>query len=179
MEGLGKLERQVLEWLKGIPHLPVVVRKWIADNVWWIAVVALILTAIGVLVTFAGLMTNLSLVSGPFVKYYNSPAVVTWLIIQAIVTLVFAILDCILLGMAITPLKEKQKKGWVLLFAVWLLGILSVVVNAVLTLNILGFITTIIFGALWLAVVGYFLFEIHGQFAHVERSRGVKAKKVA
>jgi hypothetical protein len=86
-------------------------------------------------------------------------------------------LSVALLALAITPLKAKQKKGWVLLFITWLLGALSVVVTAILTLSVLNFITSVIFGALWVAVGGYLLFEMHGQFAHVERSKGVKAEK--
>lgn len=174
MELLSKLERTVLGWLKGVPHLPSNVQKWLGDNIWWIVAIATVLSGLGVLGLLFALIGNLSALSTPIMSYYASTTFVTWAIVTTIVSLVFVALDCLLLALAINPLKEKQKKGWVLLFAVWLLGVVSVVVNAILTLNPFGFVTAVIFGAIWLAVSGYFLFEIHGQFAHVERSKGVK-----
>ena len=178
MELLLKLERTILGWVKDVPHLPIGARKWLADNIWWLAVIGAVLTGISVLVLIGALFTNLSTLSSPIISYYASSTFVGWLVVTTAVSLAFAVAEGLLLAFSITPLKEKQKKGWVLLFAVWLLGILSVVVSAILTLNVLSFLGNIIFGAVWVAISGYFLFEIHGQFAHVERSKGVKAKKV-
>jgi drug/metabolite transporter (DMT)-like permease len=177
MEVLSKLERIVAGWLKSVPHLPNGTRRWLGDNVWWFAVVGVVLGVIGVLGLIVALLGSLSTLANPIVVYYASSTFLTWVIIKTIIALVFAGFQVALLAFAVNPLKEKQKKGWVLLFAVLLLGALSTVVNALITLNPFGFITSVIFGALWLAVLAYFLFEIHGQFAHVERSKGVKAKK--
>lgn len=179
MKLLSKLEQMVLGWLKSVPHLPIGVRKWLGDNAWWIAAIGAVLTGISALWLLVALFSNMALLGGPATAYYASTTFVAWLVVTTLVSLVFAVLYCVLLSTSVSPLKEKQKKGWVLLFAVWLVGVLAVVVNAVLTLNPLTFITSIIFGALWLAVTGYFLFEIHGQFAHIEKSKGVKAKKIA
>ncbi len=177
MEMLSKLERTILNWFKNIPHLPQNARKWLGDNVWWIVVIGVVLTGIAVLGLLGVLFGNLSALSSPFVAYYASATFVVWAVVTTIVSLVFVALECLIMAMAISPLKAKQKKGWVLLFASWLLSILAVVVTAVLTLNPFSFITNIIFGAIGVAVGGYFIFEIHGQFAHVERSKGVKAAK--
>ena len=177
MEFIGKLERTILGWAKDVPHLPVGVRKWIADNIWWIVVIGAVLSGISVLVLVGGLFANLSTLSSPIISYYASSAFVGWLVVTTAVSLVFAVIECLLLAFAVNPLKEKQKKGWVLLFAVWLVGIIAAVVDAILTLNVLSFLGNVIFGAVWVVITGYFLFEIHGQFAHVEHSKGVHAKK--
>lgn len=177
MEVLAKFERAVLGWLKGIPHLPVNARKWLGNNIWWIVIVFTVLTGLAILGLLLTLFGNVSALASPYVGYFVSSTFVVWAIVTGLVSLVFLVLEGLLLAFSITPLKEKQKKGWVLLFGIWLVGAVSVVVNAVLTLNPLTFVTNLIFGALWLAVTGYFLFEIHNQFAHVERSKGVKAKK--
>lgn len=177
MEFLAKLERTVLEWFKSLPSLPASGRKWLGDNVWWIVLIGAILTALGILGALSALGTAISLQGTVVAQYYVSPAVGTWAIVSSIVGLVFSVLEVILLFSAIQPLKAKQKKGWVLLFATWLLGGIAVVVNAVLSLSILGFILSVLFGGVWMAISGYFLFEIHNQFAHVERSRGVKSSK--
>lgn len=178
MEYITKLERIVIGWFKDIPHLPAGARKWIGNNVWWLAIIGLVLSGIsviGLLLSIAGL----ALAGGVAASYYASSTFVAFALINAIVALVFAVLDCVLLAMAISPLREKQKKGWVLLFMTLLLGAVSTVVSAILTLSLLSFITSILFGAIWLAIGAYLLSEIHGEFAHVERSKGVKAEKAS
>lgn len=175
MEALGKLERKLLEWTKKVPHLPAAARSWLGENVWWIVLVGAIIMAISSLFALIGLVGTLSVVGTIAATYYAASAFTGWAILTGIVGLVFIVLEAFLLFMAVKPLQARQKKGWVLLFAYWLLGAVSVVVNAVLSLNVFAFIVTILFGAVWLAIAGYFLLEIHGQFAHVEKSRGVKA----
>lgn len=177
MEALSKLERTILGWFKDLPHLPSNVRKWLGDNVWWFAIVGVVLMAITVLVLLSSLFASLSAFGSPVISYYASPTFLGWIIVTTSVSLAFVALECLLLALAVTPLKEKQKKGWVLLFASWLVGIIYTVVSAILTLNVLTVIGTIIFNAIWIAIGAYFLFEIHGQFAHTERSKGVKGKK--
>ena len=177
MELLTKLEQQVLKWAKGVPHLPTPARKWLGDNVWWIALVGAILTGIGILFAFVGLIGVISVLGTPAASYFATTTFTSWAIVTGVVGLVFSVIEGLLLATAITPLKEKQKKGWVLLFVLWLVSAVSVVVNAILSLNPFGFVLGLLFGAIWLAITGYFLFEIHGQFAHVERSKGVKHAK--
>ncbi len=172
MEPLTKLEKLILEWYKKVPHLPESFRKWLGDNVWWIAVIGLVFAAISALfVLFGTLLGSAAAVA------YVLPTFAAWQIVTGVVSLVFLVLEAILLGLAIKPLQNKQKKGWVLLYLLWLLGVVYVVVGAVLTLNPFLFIVQILFGAIWVAVSGYFLFEIHSQFAHVLKSSGVKAEE--
>lgn len=179
MDILHKFEKKVLSWFKSAPNLPDGARKWLGDNIWWITLIGLILTVVSLLSLLAGLNERVALLNSVVASYYTSSTVMSWAIVTAIVSSVFLILQGILLAMAIQPLKQKQKKGWVLLFGSWLVAGLAVVVSAVLTLSVFSFIINILFGAVWLAVIGYFLFEIHGQFAHVERSKGVKSAEKA
>jgi len=172
MEPLTKLEKILLGWYKKVPHLPGNVRKWLGDNVWWIAVVGLVLTAISALFVLFGTLLGTAVSA-----VYVLPAFAAWQIVTGTVTLVFLVLEAVLLGLAIKPLQVKQKKGWVLLYLLWLLGIAYVVVSAVLTLNPFLFIVQVLFGAIWIAISGYFLFEVHGQFAHILKSPGVKEEE--
>ena len=174
MEFLTKIERKVLGWFKTVPNLPSGARAWLGDNVWWIAIIGAILTGLSILFNLATLSAKLSQLGTTSYNYYVSSTYASWEIITISVGLVFSILEVLLLIAAIQALKQKQKKGWVLLFAAWLLSAIAVVVSGLLTLSILGFIITVLFGAIGIAVVGYFLFEIHGEFAHVERSKGVQ-----
>lgn len=177
MEALSKLERTIIGWLKDVPHLPLGVRKWLGDNIWWLVAIVTVLCAIAVLGWIGALFSHLGALGTPVVSYYATTTFVGWLIVNAVIGLAFTMIELLLLAFAISPLKEKQKKGWVLLFASWLLSIIAMVVSAILTLNPLSFIGNLIFGTIWVALAGYFLFEMHGQFAHTERSKGVKGKK--
>ena len=178
MEALSKLERTVLGWLKDVPHLPVSARKWLGDNIWWIALIGAILSGIGILVLLGSLFTLLASFGTPVVSYYASPTFLGLIIATTAVSLFFVALEGVLIAMSVTPLKEKQKKGWVLLFASWLVGVVYAVVTTILTLNVLTAFGNLIFSAVWIAASGYLLFEIHSQFAHTEKSKGVKEKKI-
>jgi FtsH-binding integral membrane protein len=177
MELLTKLEKTVFGWFKSVPDLPTEARKWLGDNAWWIVIVGTVLAVMSILGSLATLNTRVSLLDTVAASYYVSSAASTWIIVTDIVALAFLVLQTLLLVIAIQPLKEKQKKGWVLLFAAWLISAVALIVNAMLGLSVINFIISVLFGAIWVAVTGYFLFEIHGQFAHVERSKGVKKAK--
>ncbi|MFZ1249932.1 MAG: hypothetical protein WAR37_00565 [Candidatus Microsaccharimonas sp.] len=177
MNILSKLERTLLTWFKEIPQLPTSLKQWLGANAWWIAVVGALFSGISVLWLVITLLGNIAALDGSSVSYYASTTFITWTIVTTSVSLAFTILECLFLSLSVTPLKNMQKKGWVLLFATWLLTAVSVVTEAILSLNPFSFVLSLLFGAIWIAVAGYFLYQIHGQFAHVERSKGVKAKK--
>ena len=179
MEFLTKIERKVLGWFKTIPNLPNGARKWLGDNVWWIVIIVSALMGISILLKLTNLLAKLSQFGTVAYNYYVSSTYTSWEIVTISAGLVFSILEVILLITAVQALKNKQKKGWVLLFAAWLLSAVAVVVNGFLTLSILGFLIVALFGAIGIAVIGYFLFEIHGEFAHVERSKGVKKETIS
>lgn len=177
MELLHKLEKQIITWIKDIPHLPATAQKWLGDNIWWIVLIGAILTGISALFTFISVMSFASISTSIVASYYPVASFSSWALVTGLVTLAFTVAQAVLLAVAVKPLQLKQKKGWVLLFITWLLSAVSVVVGAVMTLNPFGFIVGLIFGAIGLAITGYFLFEVHNQFAHVEKSRGVKTSK--
>lgn len=183
MEFLVKLEKLVAGWAKKVPHLPTAGQKWLADNVWWIVLIGAILSGIGLLFAIGGLFVLISLfgaVSAAYYAPYAAVGITGITILAAVISLVFLAARVVLMGSAIKPLKEKQKKGWVLLFIVWLLQAVAIVIDAVLSLSVVGFFMTILFGAIALAVTGYFLFEIHAQFGGAPKAakkKTTKAKK--
>ena len=159
-----------------MPHLPANGQKWIATNVWWIVLVGVILSAIGVLVLVGGIFTYMAFVGNAASYYgvYASSVYNDGWIIGTIVSLLFAIATVIFAGMAISPLKAMQKKGWSLLFVVLVLKALGVILSAILSLNVLGFFVGIIFGAVGIAIGAYFLFEIHSYFGAAHKAVPVK-----
>ena len=180
MEFINKIEAMVAGWAKSVPHLPAAGQKWLGQNVWWITLVGTILSAIGLLIALGALFTLIALlgaVSSSIYGAYATAGVSGFTIIGSVIGLVLSAATLVLMAFAIKPLKDMKKQGWVLLFLSWLVYAVSVVINSVLSLNVVGFILGIIFGAVALAVSGYFLFEIHAQFAHVRTIKAKTAKK--
>ena len=173
MNLINKLEKTVLGWVKNVPHLPVSVQKWLAVNVWWIALVGAILSGLATLFALIGLSTLLSLIGSVSSTYYVTGTLSNWAIVSSAISIVFLALVTLVYALAVKPLQNRQKKGWVLLFLSWIINGISVVVSSVLSMSVVGFIIGIMFGAIYLAISGYFIFEIHGQYAHVP----IKAKK--
>ena len=175
MDVISKLERTVLGWAKNVPHLPAAGQKWLGANVWWIALVVAIISGIMFLFNLARVFTSISLVGAVSSAYYVTDNYISIIIMSLLVDLVFITATTVLLGIAVKPLQKMQKKGWVLLLMTLLVQALSVVVYAVLTFSIVGFILNIIFGAVVLAIVAYFVAEIHGQFGLHARATAKKA----
>ena len=176
MKYIKKLEALVEGWLKKAPHLPKNVQKWLAENVWWIALIGAIAYGISILV---GLSTLAFLGSVSNTLYYV-PGFATWTAITTVLNLVFAVLIGLLLAMSVNPLKAMTKKGWTLLFTVLLVNIVNVVISLVISfaksltlsglLGIGGLIFGLIFSAIFVAIAAYFLFEIRSKFAHTTKA---------
>ncbi len=173
MDLLSKLERKVLSWLKTTPHLPEGTRKWLGDNVWWVVAIGSVLLAITALLTLSDLLDTTSENS------YVLPGFATWLLVTGTIAFFYMAIQVVIYAFAVKPLQLKQKKGWVLLFISWLVTAFYLAIHAVLMLDVGLFIVNILLSAIILAVSGYFLFEIHGQFAHSEKSNGIKGTKTS
>jgi hypothetical protein len=181
MESVHKLEKTVAEWYKAVPHLPKGGQKWLADNVWWIVVIGVVLSVLGLfsilsLLFLAG--AGLALAGGATGGAYGSAvgaALGGVVLISVIVSLAVYVIELILMAMAISPLKNHKKKGWDLLFLVALINVLSIVVTGLLGMNFFS----IIWGLLWAAVGGYFLFEIYGHFGGAKNVSEKKSDKPA
>jgi hypothetical protein len=160
-----RIEQQIEKWWRSVPHLPKNGQRWLAENVWWIALVGAIMSAVSVLVLLNSLRYLISPVS--YYGYVLTSSYTGWAIFTTIVSLVFVIITGLLLAFAVKPLRAVEKKGWTLLFMVSLVEAVNIVLNAVLSLSIFGFIIEVIFGAIGVAIGLYFLFEIRDHFAHI------------
>lgn len=175
MEYISKLEKLVLGWAKDVPHLPVAGQKWLGANVWWIALIGAIISGIATLISLGAITALIGTLGAPSSAYYVTSDYTSLAIMTALVSLIFIVANGVLLALAVKPLRNMQKKGWVLLFLTLLVQVVSVLVRAVLTFSVVGFIVGIIFGAVGLAITAYFLSEIHGQFGHRARTTAKKA----
>lgn len=182
MDKLHQFEQTAAGWYKDVPHLPVNVRKWIAENIWWIVLVVVIISIFGALSLFS-LLTGVSMMTAGYGMYgygYNHAATgmalgAAWIGLAALV------LQVVIQAMAIAPLKDGRKKGWDLLFLSDLVYFAFAVVGSVISFQFFGIVGPFIGTAIGL----YFLFEIRSHFlqsktakvAPVKKSDTEKAKK--
>lgn len=158
MGALNQLENTAAGWFKQAPHLPANVKKWLADNVWWLALVGVAISAFGILALLP-LLVGASVLTSGYALYAGVDVGRTML--ASWIGLGFLVAVVVLEAMAIMPLKAKKKQGWNLLFLALLVSILSSLVGLVVTYGVSN-----IFSAVLTALIGgYFLFEIRDSFA--------------
>lgn len=176
---VGKAEGYIEKLLRPVaPKLPAKASDWLADNIWWIALIGAIISGLGVLVAINGLWASLALlgaVSGTAYGYAVA-GITTWTLVVSAVSLAFLAVQGVLLGIAVKPLQAKQPKGWHLVFLTLLVGGVSTIISAVLAFGI-GAIFSLIVSAAFFLVGAYFLFEIRGYFIKTAKPAVKKATK--
>lgn len=164
MEALSSLEKTLSKWYKDVPHMPKGFTQWLADNIWWLVAIAVVLSVLSLLFLVPaaliayGIMSGVASTTGYFGGDLAVSGASAWLTVT--LSLASLLFTTILEAMAINPLKAKAKQGWTLLFAVALLNLGFNIVFALVAINILGILASV----LWAAVWGYFLFEIRSYF---------------
>lgn len=176
MESIRKLENTIEGWLKPLPHLPADWRKWLTENVWWITLIGVVISAFGILSLINMIFTAMN-VSNSVNSWYNALGIKdvvysNWWYASSLISVAFLALMTVLEAMAIKPLKATKVKGWDLMFLVFLLGIASQVVNLILNLGSINVVSNALGVVIGAAIGAYFLFEIRSGF-----KSQVKAKK--
>lgn len=181
MADARKLESTVEGWYKkaNVPHLPKNGQKWLAENVWWLALLGAVLSVLGLFVVVPLFFAAIAITSIATSATFGYSMVATgyaglfWL--SALISIASYVVTTVLLIMSISPLKVKAKKGWQLLFWSYLLNFGLAVVSDLVVVNIFG----IIGAAIGAAIAGYFLFEIRDFFGakhKVEKHHKAEAK---
>jgi len=176
MELVNKLEKIVGGWLKPVPHLPEKGRKWLADNVWWLALVGVVLSVLSAISAFYGAMfgNNYANYVDSIYKAYginnpNSGVFGLNMSMYMLVMYIGIVVGAVIMGLAINHLKVKHKKGWDLMFLALLVSIAIQVVSVLFNLNnLIGGILSVAVGA---AIGSYFLFEIKSYFKKAETAK--------
>lgn len=168
---MNKIEVLLEKWLKPIPRLPESFRKWLATNLWIIVLVGVVISIVSIIVSFVGLVAILSWLGTAtrslYGYYIYAHSYSSWSAVTAIVSILLAVGMLILMAMAISPLKAGKKKGWDILFFALLFQAAVIVINAVISLNIVSFLLGIIFGAIGVAAGAYLLFEVKSHFVKI------------
>lgn len=158
MSILHKTEKMMVEQFSKVPfHLPTNIRRWLGNNVWWLMIISVVLSALAIAnalqaILFIGAVTTFASVLSPL----SGMALVSiWVsIIQLVVTIFLGLI-------AIKPLRDKSKQGWNLMLIMMLVSLLG----SVLSMVVGGSIIAAVFSALLtITIGGYFLTEVRTEF---------------
>lgn len=158
MEYVDKVEDYVALWYKNLPHIPKNGRQWLSDNIWWVVLIFVVISAFGVfnllfLVFIGGLLSTA--LGGAIGAALSGVAVLV-----AMLTLGLSIINIIIGSLAVGPLKSRRKKGWSLL----LLGLIVSAASGVVAILFTSDFISLVRDLLVVAIGGYFLFEIRDYF---------------
>lgn len=173
METIEKLETTIGGWFKDFPRLPKGLTAWLADNIWWLTIVGIVISVFASFVALSALLFIFG-ISGFTLTVSNGflwSAVAGIALISALVGIAGLLIDVVLMAMAVSPLKMKAKKGWTLLFVLLLFNFAFAVAGSLVSLNIIG----VLAAALMAGVEAYILFEIRSYFG-VTRKVASKTK---
>lgn len=165
MTTMNKVEDMVAGWLKPIPHLPTSAQKWIAENVWWITLVGVIISVFGIITLAGAILVAMSLFGAvTSYLYYAAPVYSGWWEIWSVISLLVLIVVTAVEAMAINPLKNMKKKGWDLLFLALVIGAADSVFNFLRDLSVVTFIPGIISIVIGTGIGAYLLIETRSYF---------------
>lgn len=177
-EQINKMSDLIEKWLKPLPHLPNVFVKTLAENLWWIIIVGIVFTAMAVFSSIGAIAIALGAANriNSVLGVYATPVNLAPTVIMSIVSAVFMVASVAILGIAVAPIKSLSRKGWNLLFIGMLLNAVYIVILAVMA-GWLGFLPTLIGGALGIAITAYLLNEIKDQFKKTAKVKPLDSEK--
>lgn len=159
-----------------IPKLPVSAREFIVRHVWWATIVFAVFTGFAVLGSLPALFISGGLFGLSVFAPVLSPLIFVGVIVSAVV-LAFNLAQFVLYIMAVSPLKERQLRGWYYLLAVMALEVVGLALSlavSLLNLEIFSFLFAAIFGTAFTLFGLYLLVEIRSHFMQVSHSAGSK-----
>jgi len=87
---VNKLEHQVADWFKKVPHLPLSGQQWLGENIWWLTILGAIAASIAVIVSASTFFSILSFLAAP-ATYYSYLVVApytSWSAVTALISLI-------------------------------------------------------------------------------------------
>lgn len=162
MIDISKIVDMVAKWLKPIPNLPVKWQKLLATNFWWITLIGVILLGMASIMIL-GVMSMFGAVTS-YANIYAAQPLAGAAYFAALVSLLFMVVEIVLMVMAIGPLKQFQRKGWDLMFMTLLVSTSSMIIGLIINFNAGNIVSTIFTGVIAFFINAYFLYQIKSYF---------------
>lgn len=163
MTSLKSVEDFGLRLHKKLPvHLPVEWRRWLAQHSWWLVAIGAALTIISVL----NLLQSVLRFGHP--GYLDtvwrvglSSSYTTTLVVSAWIAIITSAIVAAMQIAAIQDLRQRKKKGWNMLLAAMIVGIIGRLVSGFVGGSVFG---VVISAAIAAAIGGFLLLEIRPEF---------------
>ena len=147
---------------KPLPRMSKQSRQAVADNLWIVAALLAVVAALS-LSSALSLLSQAGHISIFGVSIFVPNIVLIRL--QQIITLIFAITEVVLFGLAISPLRRKQTRGWLFTAAGIVVTLLATVVTFILSFFTHYYdVASGVVAIALVAAMGYVLSEIEPEF---------------
>lgn len=153
-----RIENKIATLHEKLPHMPNNGRQWLADNVWWIVLIAATVGGFGAVMLLLVTLVGGVFLAGAAFLFSAKFGGLALLIATIVITLTFA--NVVVAIMSVIPLKHKLKKGWRLFALSLLIGFAAALLTDFLGRNEWAILKEVIF----LTIGLYALFEIRGYF---------------
>lgn len=156
-----RIERKLADYHATLPHLPEAARQWLTTNIWWIVLIG---AAAGLFVIVVLML--ITLVGGVFLAgavFLFSAKYGGLALLAAALAVALMIANVVILGLAITPLKSRARKGWVLLMVGLFVGFIAALVIDLVRSDD----GAVLKDGLLFAVSLYAMFELRGFFTSI------------
>ncbi|MFC2605808.1 hypothetical protein GWK76_02110 [Candidatus Saccharibacteria bacterium oral taxon 488] len=147
---------------KPLPRMSKQSRQAVADNLWIVAALLAVVAALS-LTSALSLLSQADHISLFGVAIFVPNIAIIRL--QQIITLIFAITEIVLFGLAISPLRRKQTRGWLFTTAGIVVTFLATVVTFILSFFTHYYdVASGVVAIALVAAMGYVLSEIESEF---------------
>jgi hypothetical protein len=157
VQGLRSFANKVQPVFKNLPQLPENFKKTLVSYLHIIVLVLAILGALGVLAALVAVLGAFTVIATFGGVVFGGLAAIGLII--ALLAIALSAVTVVLYFMAYKPLQAKQEKGWLLLFAVSLFGVMSCILNFVA-----GRIGSGVGSLLESLVILYILFQVRSYY---------------
>lgn len=147
---------------KPLPRMSKQSRQAVADNLWIVAAMLAVVAALS-LTSALSLLSQADRISLFGVSIFVPNIVLIRL--QQIITLIFAVTEVVLFGLAVSPLRRKQTRGWLFTTAGIVVTFLATVVTFILSFFTHYYdVASGVVAIALVAAMGYVLSEIESEF---------------
>lgn len=166
-----KIDNKIVDLHAKLPHLPTNGRQWLANNIWWIVLIAAVVGAFGVFVLMV-----FTLIGGIFwigAAFLFAAKFGGLALLAAMLVLFLTLANVVLAIMAISPLKTKRRNGWLLLLASLFAGFIAALLTDFISVNEWAAVKEVVFFAIGL----YVMYEVREYFTQTPPDRVVTDSK--
>ncbi|XMT17430.1 hypothetical protein QTN79_02070 [Candidatus Saccharibacteria bacterium oral taxon 488] len=160
---------------KPLPRMSKQSRQAVADNLWIVAAMLAVVAALSLTSTLS-LLSQADRISLFGVSIFVPNIVLIRL--QQIITLIFAVTEIVLFGLAISPLRRKQTRGWLFATAGIVVTFLATVVTFILSFFTHYYdVASGVVAIALVAAMGYVLSEIESEFDSAKANKPTAHKE--